>query len=321
MTSYLCISVTFLDPLYHGRLNGDRTAEWPPSPLRLYQALLAGARGGCRNCDWSDTSADAFRWLERRDPPEIVAPIAQPLPSYTLYVPNNDGDRQSDRQLRLASKAVRPHRLVNGETLYYLWPLEEKDLNDGKVRTAIDVLRRESRHLLALGWGIDMVVGDGRILSAIQARSLPGERWRPWPEHHSSRAARRVPAPGTLDDLEQVYATFLARIHGKLYSRPRPPSVFRLVSYLRSTDLPPRPWVLFDLCDEQGSRRSFRQTDAVLVAAMLRHCACEVVKRDPHDFEGGSEVYVAGHVAGCKTLLRDSPICPCQRSVIPMPMA
>ncbi len=43
MTSYLCISVTFLDPLYHGRLNGDRTAEWPPSPLRLYQALLAGA--------------------------------------------------------------------------------------------------------------------------------------------------------------------------------------------------------------------------------------------------------------------------------------
>ncbi len=40
MIRYLCISATFLDGRFHGRRDGGES-EWPPSPLRLFQALVA----------------------------------------------------------------------------------------------------------------------------------------------------------------------------------------------------------------------------------------------------------------------------------------
>src|SRR5574341_35158 len=106
MSRHLCICVTFLDPLFHGK--GGDDPEWPPSPMRLFQALLAGSRAGCRERDWSDTKAEAFRWLEQRNPPEIAAPEARPAAAYTLFVPNNDSDKEFDRQDRLTSKVARP---------------------------------------------------------------------------------------------------------------------------------------------------------------------------------------------------------------------
>ena len=40
MSNQLCISVTLLDGRFHGRGDGG-VPEWPPSPLRLFQALVA----------------------------------------------------------------------------------------------------------------------------------------------------------------------------------------------------------------------------------------------------------------------------------------
>ncbi|MBX9622589.1 MAG: type I-U CRISPR-associated protein Cas5/Cas6, partial [Gemmataceae bacterium] len=42
MGSSFCVSVTFLDPAFHGRGDGGEP-EWPPSPLRLFQAVVAAA--------------------------------------------------------------------------------------------------------------------------------------------------------------------------------------------------------------------------------------------------------------------------------------
>src|ERR1700730_13175967 len=40
--SHFCLSVTFHDCRFHGRRdNGE--PEWPPSPLRLFQSLVAAA--------------------------------------------------------------------------------------------------------------------------------------------------------------------------------------------------------------------------------------------------------------------------------------
>ena len=44
MQSYLCITVRFIQPFSHGRRDGD-DLEWPPSPLRLFQALVASSAG------------------------------------------------------------------------------------------------------------------------------------------------------------------------------------------------------------------------------------------------------------------------------------
>ena len=70
MSDYFCIAVTFLDPRYHGRGDGG-VPEWPPSPLRLLQALVAA------NSDEIGIDPDldrALAWLEQQEPPLIVAP-------------------------------------------------------------------------------------------------------------------------------------------------------------------------------------------------------------------------------------------------------
>ena len=44
MTTYFCISVRFLLPYSHGRDENDEP-EWPPSPLRAFQAIVAASAG------------------------------------------------------------------------------------------------------------------------------------------------------------------------------------------------------------------------------------------------------------------------------------
>ena len=44
MPSHFCLSVCFLDAAFHGRGDSGKS-EWPPSPHRVFQALVAaGAR-------------------------------------------------------------------------------------------------------------------------------------------------------------------------------------------------------------------------------------------------------------------------------------
>lgn len=122
MLRFLCISVTVLQPVCHGRIKGGRSGEWPPSPMRLFQALVAGAFRG-RPADMPDESAlGALRWLERREPPEIVVAQEHAGNPCTLFVPNNDGDivasawakgvepSKSFAELKIA-KVMRPHHL------------------------------------------------------------------------------------------------------------------------------------------------------------------------------------------------------------------
>jgi D-alanine transaminase len=42
MPSFFGLSIRFLAPVFHGRADGEQR-EWPPSPLRLFQALVAAA--------------------------------------------------------------------------------------------------------------------------------------------------------------------------------------------------------------------------------------------------------------------------------------
>ena len=284
-----------LDPLFHGK--GDDGPEWPPSPMRLFQALLAGSRTGCRERAWSNAKADAFRWLERCAPPQIVAPEARPAAAYTLFVPNNDGDKEFDRQDRLTSKVARPHRLVcrnddsdQRQTLHYLWPIPEEE--SATAGPHAELLCQEARHLLALGWGIDQVVGNGRVLTDAEAGALPGRHWRAWNTYRPAEQPWRVPTADSLRDLEGVHQSFLQRV-GRQYDPPRKLSQFDLVTYLSAATLPSRSYAAFELPEGVA----FRQENANEVAAMLRSLACRCAKADTHEFPGGSETYVAGHVA------------------------
>lgn len=294
MTRNLCISVTLLDGLFHGKADRDEP-EWPPSPWRLFQSLLAGSLAGCRKSGWPDERADAFRWLEQRDPPLIVAPEAHQVPAYTLYVPNNDSDKQFDRQKRLAAKVVRPIRLVNGRTLHYLWRVDAAEWPSARVHT--EQLIQESRHLLALGWGIDLVAGDGKVLSRDEALALKGLRWKPWDRLWLPTGMRRVPTDDSLKNLEQCYGSFLNSVLGRRYQPRLEPNRFRRVPYLLATTIAPRPYAALALRQPNDRWAPFAQIDAVNVAAMLRDATCEAAKNDSHEFTGGSDRYVAGHAS------------------------
>jgi len=295
MTQHLCISVTFLDPLFHGQ--GDDEPEWPPAPMRLAQALMAGARTGCRSRAWSPERADALGFLARR-PPLIVAPTAERArrsgdegpTSCTYFVPDNDSDKVFDRRDRLTSKVARPHRLVGGETVHYVWPVDPREEDAVRARLLCEL----ASHVLALGWGIDQVVGRGRLLSEAEVAELSGRRWRPWHVHRTGSQAWRVPAEGFVEDLEEAYRSFLERIDvdGRSYRHPRKPVCFDSVHYFSSAALPARPYAVFELPEGVG----FRPESAAVVAAMLRSLTCRSAKADTHEFPGGAEVYVAGHV-------------------------
>ncbi len=292
MARHLCISVSLLDRRFHGRRDANQP-EWPPSPMRLFQALLAGARTGCRNRHWSQAKAEAFRWLERQAPPIIVAPPARVAATgHTFYVPNNDADRRFDRQERLTSKPARPHHLHDGNTVHYLWAIREDQSPDAEQHA--EMLCCEARHILALGWGIDQVVGNGRILTDEEAAALTGYRWRVWAGNGDLERRWRVPIDGSLDDLERVHRSFVERAAREPY---RPQSRIRrygTVTYSRDTTLPPRSFAVFEVPDGVA----FRHVDAARVAVMLRSLACRPGHRDDfrEQFGEDPEVYLAGHV-------------------------
>ncbi len=309
MVRYCCVSVTFLDPVFHGKGDGDEP-EWPPSPMRLFQALVAGGQAGRHDEDWSDAEVEAFRWLERRDPPEIIAPEAQRTSTYTLFVPNNDADKKFDRQDRLTSKVVRGHWLKEegrgsegSLRLHYLWAVADEEWEGAKRH--VEQIGRKARHLLALGWGIDQAVGVGRVLAASELQSLVGVRWKP-SRHPSPGGARlRVPKAGTLADLRRAHGEVMGRIRkvkrGRTtvleYKPVRAARCFGTVTYLKDGMLPRRHVAMFELPEGVA----FRQERACCVAAMVRSLVCR--KQNRHDFhlrfpEDDPEVYLAGHVNG-----------------------
>jgi CRISPR-associated protein Csb2 len=307
---YLCISVTLLDSLFHGK-GDDDAPEWPPSPMRLFQALVAGSRAGCRNADWSQTKAEAYRWLERQKPPIIIGPPARPAAAYTLFVPNNDADKKLERQERLAEKTVRPHRIANGgpKSLHYVWAIAEDEWV--QARSHAELLCAEARHLTTLGWGIDQAVSMGRVLNRAEVAALAGHRWLAWDGPFPGSAKLRVPEEGSLEDLDRAYEAFRNRLSMDLPPKARESRVFGTRIYLRIGRLPPRPRVAFEF--PQGV--AFRAQDVAKVAAMLRSLACRLAKEDEetHAFPGGSDVYVAGHVE------RGTDVTPPRFSYMPLP--
>jgi CRISPR-associated protein Csb2 len=292
MTRFFCVSVTFLDRLFHGRMDA-KTSEWPPSPMRLFQALLAGSRTGCRSCEWSEAKIAAFRWLERRGAPVIIAPSARLVATgCTYYVPDNDADKRFDRQIRLTSKVVRPHRLNDGDTVHYLWEIHDDEWPDSELHARI--LCREARCLLALGWGIDQTVGDGRIVTAAETNALQGNHWRPSTSDHTSGRRWQVPCDGSLNDLERAHQSFLERIQNRQYRPPIGLQRYRTVTYVTDTVLPRRFSARFELPDGVA----FRPEDTARVAAMLRSLICRPEHRDDFrdQFGDDTESYLAGHI-------------------------
>lgn len=309
MSRYLTISIELLNGAFHGRGEGDEP-EWPPSPLRLFQALVAAQAIKSLHDPTAADAREALFWLEEISPPLIIAPRACTAAPLRLAVPNNDLDvvaaawvkgqepQKQPSELK-TMKSVRPTRLIGGNALHYLW--EGGDRGGDRLAAIVARLQTVARSVTHLGWGIDMAAAHVRLLSADEAAALPGERWLP--SAAPSPLRLRVPLRGTLHDLLHRHQQFLARIQrdqrGYEFFQPVPPlKTFQLVYYRRQTDSLPPPYALFRLQSLDVDRAfSYPQSKFIHIAGMVRHLAIHTLRRSPppRTDDHWLESYVAGH--------------------------
>jgi len=291
MREHLRISVRFLDGEFNGR--GDNgESEWPPSPLRLFQALTNSAA----RLDGNGISArnvDALRWLEAaKKPPEIIADKATTTNGYQLYVPDNVGDLVAkqwsannyfdkknhpiDISGYRTEKRVRPLRLADAAAVHYCWTFDDAEF--AKYRATLIAL---ARAITRLGWGVDLVVADAAVEKGDETfTSSSGEHWLP--VETSGGTSLRVPIVGTLAELDERHAAFLGRIknldNGNEVFAPVPPlSAFRVVTYRRATELSQPPYAVFTLRrpDDSGFAAFDPQWRRLHLTGMLRHAASQ----------------------------------------------
>lgn len=298
MARQLRITVRFLTGRYHGD-------EWPPSPARLFQALVAGATAGCRILDWP-SSRLALEWLERLDAPVIIAPKGERGFSYEVFPPNNDSDTAkvvalvgsgiplavAMRQEGMTTlKPFRPWLFPETEEplVCYFWRIPEPETEDILKRTQ-QVLNM-ARNILALGWGIDVVVGNGEVLP--EGAALPTGLHHV-PSENGTGTKLECPTHESLKDVETAYAAFKQRMSGPAVNADVRAKTWRRVPYQVAGELPERLFASFDLHDEQGEWKSFRWEDGMLVSAWLRHAA-----KQRFGIEGWKDedinTYICGH--------------------------
>ncbi len=121
----LSIEVHLLEPLWHGAV------DWPPSPFRLFQALVAGAYGGrwARRPNAGERRAEAFQWLERQNPPTIafrhVTVCDELLRSYRTMISTRSAATREEFSISVSRKySLLGHRKRRLSFLY-AWEFDE----------------------------------------------------------------------------------------------------------------------------------------------------------------------------------------------------
>lgn len=208
----LAIRVRFLAG-YSGR-------EWPPSPARLFKALVSSARAG-----WSHSNRKAIDeslrvleqqgWTKGTKLPEIVAPrAALRPPRQRRFVPNNSKNWPTERK-RNPEKGIdlEPEPMVGWDieapsTVWYWWP--------NVAASHVPVIRDVSRRVVSVGKGEDLAVLDASDVEP----PADAVRWQP----ASSGASLEVPEAGCLDVCDADFARDLNDL-------PLPAAGVRAVTY------------------------------------------------------------------------------------------
>ena len=271
----LLISVRLHDGRYHG------VPEWPPSPARLFQALVAGA---AQSETLTDDDKHAFAWLETLTAPVIAAPVMRHGQDFKSYVPNNDldavgGDPKRIGEMR-APKFIRPILFDAKEPLLYVWTFDEAPEAHGNAQR----IRAIAERLYQFGRGVDMAWAWGEILAAEEAEARLAAQGGTRHQPGGGGTTLSVPLKGSLESLIERHKKAHVRFQMLYESRPskkepdrrvaagqifvQPPKPrFRQVAY----DSPPQR-LLFNLI---GERVSWRLDRIVSLTECVRDAAAQ----------------------------------------------
>lgn len=269
----LVISVSWLGPpetpSYHG-------TEWPPAPLRVFQAFVASA--GRRGGSPKERAFDVLRQMETTPSPTIFTPPHARGTPVASAVPNNDGDvvwkhldrGNFERARRETSKRQtirnRQGRRVEG-SVHYLWEAEVPP--DG-----LSLLEDLARGITHIGLGIDLAA-----VRVSQTATLP-EGNESVPDNQSANVLQ-VPYPGVLDALERRYQHERHRIAteaGQHRVSDQYSLEHRMQGYSSSDTMKRNRFATFRLTS-RAAPHSEPPERALPIAAMLRHAVGEAAQQ------------------------------------------
>jgi CRISPR-associated protein Csb2 len=267
----LLIEVGLLEDRWHG------VGDWPPSPFRLFQAMVAGAYGGRWVAEDPADKDAAFRWLERQSPPKIAAPPRARTQPFTYFVPNNDldalgGDPRRVAEIRSA-KVSAPVMLESGTAFLFAWTFAEGG-------TDAERLCELSERLHTFGRGIDAAFARGEVLDqdTAEARLIShgGVVSRPSGGHG---VLTPCPTEGSLDSLKVRHAETASRFQTQMSGR-KTATLFRQASKAQARSIAydrPPAWLHFELrCGEDLQLfRPISQDQVVAVAEGVRDGAAK----------------------------------------------
>lgn len=254
MEQSLLVTVRFHDGRYHGR------GDWPPSPARLFQALLAGS---ARGAHVPDEVRRSLEWLERLPPPTIAAPAGQRGRAYTNFVPNNDldarlpGGPKADLDSSVAAtrvgKQIQPVLFSPDIPLLYCWQI-------GEDAEHVSTLKSGFNDLYQLGWGVDMAWAEANVVNSDEAQvrfqEHGGTVYVPSGGLTAGGTDMLCPRPGSEDSLRSRFEAMrdrfrLAGTKGKpvrVFVQPPKPYLAK-----HSYAAPPER-IVFELREEEGER-------------------------------------------------------------------
>lgn len=287
MKKTLSISVRFIQPyaLFHGSRNGAEP-EWPPSPLRLFQALINAACMRACGQSLDPEIAQVVEILESLRPTIVASPATISQVGFRAYVPHNHGDLVTSawhRGVNDASiathrieKDYRPIRLMTqGDdfpAVHYLFTI---DLSEIDLKKFLDLLRPNVRAIYSLGWGIDQVVADATLIDTDLTEQLPGDRFV---VTRRGGSPLRVPRNGTREALHVRHERFLNRLAGGKWTPVPPLTAFDTVNYRRDSESVPRPCAVFKLLDPNEEPARYSHAKVVHIAGMVRHVAIQLMQ-------------------------------------------
>jgi CRISPR-associated protein Csb2 len=242
----------------HGRGADTVVPEWPPSPFRLFQSLVAGAYGGRWVNEGREEKDAAFVWLEGLDPPAVSAPPRKALRPVTYFVPNNDLDAKGGDPSQVASvrtsKTLRTSLFDADRPAAFVWTFEG---DDAPAQRMAELAAR----LHTLGHGIDAAFAHAEVLDAPDAEArllaLGGAPHRPSLSVAAGNGGVPCPTRGSLDSLRRRHHAFTERFERvgagrKAITEFRQPlkSHARAIAYDRTAAR-----LLFELTPIDGGRR------------------------------------------------------------------
>ncbi len=231
MSQALVIRVHFHEGRYHG------AGDWPPSPARLFQALVAAAGLHGRLA----AVRDSLEWFEKLpSPPIIGAPKERRGQRVMFYMPNNDldavqGDPRNAAKIRTAKKFFSPWLFDASTAFLYVW----QDVADADAPHAQAIVSLAD-HVYQLGRGIDMAWAWSELLDPSDVDDvLAGHAGHVY--HPSAGVGGIVlpcPQPGSLASIETRYHAYRRRFEVQRRSktvrfifRQAPRARFRSVAY------------------------------------------------------------------------------------------